>query len=99
MEQSIIHTDLVIPLDRKNVDTDTIIPKQFLKSVKHTGSNSNLLDEWRYKDVGEPGQDNNKRPPNSDFVLSQPRYKDASVLSARKNSGYDDLCEHIPWAL
>lgn len=99
MEQFTIHTGLVAPLDRENVDTDAIIPKQFLKSIKRTGFGPNLFDEWRYKDVGEPGQDNSKRPLNPDFVLNQPRYKGASVLLARKNFGCGSSREHAPWAL
>ncbi|MGM3412985.1 3-isopropylmalate dehydratase small subunit [Ralstonia holmesii] len=99
MEQFTIHTGLVAPLDRENVDTDAIIPKQFLKSIKRTGFGPNLFDEWRYKDAGEPGQDNSKRPLNPDFVLNQPRYKGASVLLARKNFGCGSSREHAPWAL
>lgn len=99
MEQFTIHTGLVAPLDRENVDTDAIIPKQFLKSIKRTGFGPNLFDEWRYKDVGEPGQDNSKRPLNPDFVLNQPRYQGASVLLARKNFGCGSSREHAPWAL
>ena len=78
---------LVAPLDRANVDTDAIIPKQFLKSIKRSGFGPNLFDEWRYLDHGEPGMDNSKRPLNPDFVLNQPRYKGASILLARKNFG------------
>lgn len=96
MEQFTIHTGLVVPLDRENVDTDAIIPKQFLKSIKRTGFGPNLFDEWRYKDVGEPGQDNSKRPLNPDFVLNQPRYQGASVLLARKNFGCGSSREHAP---
>jgi len=99
LEQFTIHTGLVAPLDRENVDTDAIIPKQFLKSIKRTGFGPNLFDEWRYKDVGEPGQDNSKRPLNPDFVLNQPRYKGASVLLVRKNFGCGSSREHAPWAL
>ncbi len=99
MEQFTIHTGLVAPLDRENVDTDAIIPKQCLKSIKRTGFGPNLFDEWCYKDVGEPGQDNSKRPLNPDFVLNQPRYKGASVLLARKNFGCGSSREHAPWAL
>lgn len=99
MEQFTIHTGLVAPLDRENVDTDAIIPKQFLKSIKRTGFGPNLFDEWRYKDIGEPGQDNSKRPLNPDFVLNQPRYQGASVLLARKNFGCGSSREHAPWAL
>ena len=90
---------LVAPLDRANVDTDAIIPKQFLKSIKRTGFGPNLFDEWRYLDHGEPGMDNSKRPLNPDFVLNQPRYQGASVLLARKNFGCGSSREHAPWAL
>ena len=93
------HTGLVAPLDRANVDTDQIIPKQFLKSIKRTGFGPNLFDEWRYLDVGEPGQDNAARPLNPDFVLNQPRYRGASVLLARENFGCGSSREHAPWAL
>lgn len=90
---------LVAPLDRANVDTDAIIPKQFLKSIKRTGFGPNLFDEWRYLDVGQPGQDNSQRPLNPDFVLNQPRYQGASVLLTRKNFGCGSSREHAPWAL
>ena len=90
---------LVAPLDRANVDTDAIIPKQFLKSIKRTGFGPNLFDEWRYLDQGEPGVDNSKLPLNPDFVLNQPRYQGASVLLARKNFGCGSSREHAPWAL
>jgi 3-isopropylmalate/(R)-2-methylmalate dehydratase small subunit len=90
---------LVAPMDRANVDTDAIIPKQFLKSIKRTGFGPNLFDEWRYLDHGEPGQDNSKRPLNPDFVLNQPRYQGASILLARKNFGCGSSREHAPWAL
>jgi 3-isopropylmalate/(R)-2-methylmalate dehydratase small subunit len=90
---------LVAPLDRANVDTDAIIPKQFLKSIKRTGFGPNLFDEWRYLDVGQPGFDNSKRPLNPDFVLNQPRYQGASVLLTRKNFGCGSSREHAPWAL
>lgn len=90
---------IVAPLDRSNVDTDAIIPKQFLKSIKRTGFGPNLFDEWRYLDHGEPGMDNSKRPLNPDFVLNQPRYKDAKILLARKNFGCGSSREHAPWAL
>ncbi|WP_263260937.1 3-isopropylmalate dehydratase small subunit [Pseudomonas sp. RIT-PI-S] len=93
------HTGLTAPLDRANVDTDQIIPKQFLKSIKRTGFGPNLFDEWRYLDVGEPYQDNSKRPLNMDFVLNQPRYQGASVLLARENFGCGSSREHAPWAL
>src|SRR5919205_716725 len=90
---------LVAPLDRANVDTDAIIPKQFLKSIKRTGFGPNLFDEWRYLDHGEPGMDNSRRPLNPDFVLNQPRYQGASILLARKNFGCGSSREHAPWAL
>ncbi|TEA70345.1 3-isopropylmalate dehydratase small subunit [Allopusillimonas ginsengisoli] len=93
------HTGLVAPLDRENVDTDLIIPKQFLKSIKRTGFGPNLFDELRYLDHGEPGMDNSKRPLNPDFVLNQPRYDGASILLARKNFGCGSSREHAPWAL
>jgi 3-isopropylmalate/(R)-2-methylmalate dehydratase small subunit len=94
-----IHTGLVAPMDRENVDTDAIIPKQFLKSIKRSGFGPNLFDEWRYLDHGEPGQDPASRRPNPEFVLNQPRYKGASVLLARKNFGCGSSREHAPWAL
>jgi 3-isopropylmalate/(R)-2-methylmalate dehydratase small subunit len=90
---------LVVPLDRANVDTDAIIPKQFLKSIKRTGFGPNLFDEWRYLDQGEPGADNSKRPLNPDFILNQARYQGASILLARKNFGCGSSREHAPWAL
>jgi 3-isopropylmalate/(R)-2-methylmalate dehydratase small subunit len=90
---------LVAPLDRANVDTDAIIPKQFLKSVKRTGFGVNLFDEWRYLDHGEPGMDNAKRTLNPTFVLNQPRYKGAQILLARDNFGCGSSREHAPWAL
>ena len=93
------HSGLVAPLDRANVDTDQIIPKQFLKSIKRTGFGQNLFDEWRYLDVGQPGQDCSQRPVNQDFVLNYPRYKGASVLLARENFGCGSSREHAPWAL
>jgi 3-isopropylmalate/(R)-2-methylmalate dehydratase small subunit len=99
MEKFIVHSGLVAPLDRENVDTDAIIPKQFLKSIKRTGFGPNAFDEWRYLDVGQPGQDNSKRPLNPDFVLNQPRYQDASILLTRKNFGCGSSREHAPWAL
>jgi 3-isopropylmalate/(R)-2-methylmalate dehydratase small subunit len=86
-------------MDRENVDTDAIIPKQFLKSIRKTGFGPNLFDAWRYLDPGEPGQDPASRKPNPDFVLNQPRYKGASVLLARKNFGCGSSREHAPWAL
>jgi 3-isopropylmalate/(R)-2-methylmalate dehydratase small subunit len=93
------HTGLVAPLDRANVDTDQIIPKQFLKSIKRTGFGPNLFDEWRYLDVGQPNQDCSQRPINKDFVLNFPRYQGASVLLARENFGCGSSREHAPWAL
>lgn len=90
---------LVAPLDRANVDTDAIIPKQFLKSIKRSGFGPNAFDEWRYLDQGEPGMDNSKRPLNKDFVLNQPRYQGASVLLTRENFGCGSSREHAPWAL
>jgi len=94
-----VHKGLVAPLDRENVDTDAIIPKQFLKSIQRSGFGPNLFDEWRYLDRGEPGQDPATRRPNPDFVLNQPRYKGASILIARKNFGCGSSREHAPWAL
>lgn len=94
-----IHEGLVLPLDRANVDTDFIIPKQFLKSIKRTGFGVNLFDEHRYLDKGEPDADNSGRPLNTDFVLNQPRYQGASVLLARENFGCGSSREHAPWAL
>lgn len=93
------HTGLVCPLDRANVDTDQIIPKQFLKSIKRTGFGPYLFDEWRYLDVGQPGQDCSTRPVNPDFVLNFPRYRGASILLARENFGCGSSREHAPWAL
>ena len=90
---------LVAPLDRANVDTDAIIPKQFLKSIKRTGFGPNLFDEWRYLDAGEPGKDNSGRPLNPDFILNQPRYAGAAILLTRKNFGCGSSREHAPWAL
>ena len=94
-----IHRGLVVPLDRANVDTDAIIPKQFLKSIKRSGFGPNLFDEWRYLDHGEPGMDHSKRPLNPDFSLNQMRFKGASILVARKNFGCGSSREHAPWAL
>ena len=99
MQKFNVHKGLVAPMDRENVDTDAIIPKQFLKSIRKTGFGVNLFDEWRYLDHGEPGQDPASRKPNPDFVLNQPRYKGASVLLARKNFGCGSSREHAPWAL
>ena len=96
---SVRHTGLVAPLDRANVDTDAIIPKQFLKSIKRSGFGPNLFDAWRYLDRGEPGMDNAKRPRNPDFVLNEPRYQGASILLARRNFGCGSSREHAPWAL
>ncbi len=99
MEKFTVHTGLVAPLDRENVDTDAIIPKQFLKSIKRTGFGPHLFDAWRYLDVGEPGMDLTKRRLNPEFILNQPRYKGASILLARKNFGCGSSREHAPWAL
>lgn len=92
-------TALVAPLDRANVDTDAIIPKQFLKSIQRSGFGPNAFDEWRYLDHGEPGMDNSKRPINPDFSLNQPRYQGAQILLTRKNFGCGSSREHAPWAL
>ena len=99
MEKFVTHTGLVAPLDRANVDTDAIIPKQFLKSIKRSGFGPNLFDAWRYLDQGEPGMDNSRRPLNPNFVLNQPRYRGASILLARENFGCGSSREHAPWAL
>ena len=100
MQKFTVHKGLVAPMDRENVDTDAIIPKQFLKSIKKTGFGPNLFDEWRYLDQpGQPGQPESSRKPNPDFVLNQPRYKGASVLIARQNFGCGSSREHAPWAL
>ena len=99
MQAFTLHTGLVAPMDRENVDTDAIIPKQFLKSIQRTGFGENLFDAWRYLDPGEPGQDPASRRPNPDFVLNQPRYAGASVLVARRNFGCGSSREHAPWAL
>jgi 3-isopropylmalate/(R)-2-methylmalate dehydratase small subunit len=99
MEAFKTSTGVVCPLDRANVDTDAIIPKQFLKSIKRTGFGPNLFDEWRYLDHGEPGMDNSRRPLNPDFVLNDPRYAGASILLARENFGCGSSREHAPWAL
>ncbi len=99
MEKFIVHQGLVAPMDRDNVDTDAIIPKQFLKSIRRSGFGPNLFDEWRYLDHGEPGQDQATRRPNPDFVLNQPRYAGASILLARDNFGCGSSREHAPWAL
>nr|WP_314857977.1 3-isopropylmalate dehydratase small subunit [uncultured Undibacterium sp.] len=99
MEKFTLLDGLVAPLDRANVDTDAIIPKQFLKSIQRTGFGPNLFDEWRYLDHGEPGMDNSSRPLNPDFVLNQMRYQGASILLTRKNFGCGSSREHAPWAL
>jgi len=99
MQAFTVHQGLVAPIDRENVDTDAIIPKQFLKSIRKTGFGPNLFDEWRYLDVGQPGQDPASRRPNPDFVLNQPRYAGASILLARKNFGCGSSREHAPWAI
>ena len=99
MQKFAVHMGLVAPMDRENVDTDAIIPKQFLKSIRKTGFGPNLFDAWRYLDAGFPGQDPATRRPNPDFVLNQPRYKGASILLARKNFGCGSSREHAPWAL
>jgi 3-isopropylmalate/(R)-2-methylmalate dehydratase small subunit len=99
MQKFNVHKGLVAPMDRENVDTDAIIPKQFLKSIRKTGFGPNLFDEWRYLDAGFPGQDPNSRKPNPDFVLNQSRYLGASILLARKNFGCGSSREHAPWAI
>ncbi|HEX5338218.1 MAG TPA: 3-isopropylmalate dehydratase small subunit [Gallionella sp.] len=99
MQKFTLLDGLVVPLDRANVDTDAIIPKQFLKSIKRSGFGPNAFDEWRYLDHGEPGMDNSKRPLNPDFVLNQPRYQGAQILLARENFGCGSSREHAPWAL
>jgi len=99
MQKFTVHKGLVAPMDRENVDTDAIIPKQFLKSIRKTGFGENLFDAWRYLDPGYPGQDPASRKPNADFVLNQPRYAGASILLARKNFGCGSSREHAPWAL
>jgi 3-isopropylmalate/(R)-2-methylmalate dehydratase small subunit len=99
MEKFIAHDGLAAPLDRANVDTDAILPKQFLKSIRRTGFGPNLFDAWRYLDIGEPDQDISGRPLNPDFVLNQPRYQGASILLARENFGCGSSREHAPWAL
>ena len=99
MEKFAVLTGLVAPLDRANVDTDQIIPKQFLKSIHRSGFGPNLFDAWRYRDPGEPGMDAAQRVPNPDFVLNQPRFRGASILLARKNFGCGSSREHAPWAL
>ncbi|WP_296444562.1 3-isopropylmalate dehydratase small subunit [Rhodoferax sp. UBA5149] len=99
MQKFTLLKGLVAPMDRENVDTDAIIPKQFLKSIRKTGFGQNLFDEWRYLDAGFPGQDPSSRKPNPDFVLNQPRYQGTSILLARKNFGCGSSREHAPWAL
>jgi len=99
MQKFTLLKGIVAPMDRANVDTDAIIPKQFLKSIRKTGFGPNLFDAWRYLDAGEPGQDPTSRKPNPDFVLNQPRYQGASVLLARKNFGCGSSREHAPWAI
>ncbi|CAN5355781.1 3-isopropylmalate dehydratase small subunit [soil metagenome] len=99
MKPITVHDGLVLPLDRANVDTDAIIPKQFLKSIRRTGFGPNLFDAWRYLDRGEPGMDNSVRPINPDFVLNFPRYAGASILMARRNFACGSSREHAPWAL
>ena len=99
MQKFTLLDGVVMPLDRANVDTDALIPKQFLKSIKRSGFGPNLFDEWRYLDHGEPGMDNSKRSLNKDFVLNQPRYQGAQILLARENFGCGSSREHAPWAL
>jgi len=99
MEKFNKHHGVVMPLDRHNVDTDAIIPKQFLKSIKRSGFGVNLFDEWRYHDHGEPGMDHSSREKNPDFVLNHPRYQDASILLGRHNFGCGSSREHAVWAL
>jgi 3-isopropylmalate/(R)-2-methylmalate dehydratase small subunit len=99
MQAFTLHDGLVVPMDRANVDTDQIIPKQFLKSIRRTGFGVNLFDEWRYLDLGAPGQDPAQRKPNPDFILNQPRYAGASVMLTRRNFGCGSSREHAPWAL
>jgi 3-isopropylmalate/(R)-2-methylmalate dehydratase small subunit len=99
MEKFTVLTGIVAPLDRANVDTDQVIPKQFLKSIKKTGYGENLFDAWRYMDHGEPGMDHSQRPRNPNFVLNDPRYREATILLARKNFGCGSSREHAPWAL
>jgi 3-isopropylmalate/(R)-2-methylmalate dehydratase small subunit len=99
MQAFTVHTGLVAPMDRDNVDTDAIIPKQFLKAITRSGFGPNLFDTWRYLDPGEPGRDPASRRPNPDFVLNQPRYQGASILLARQNFGCGSSREHAPWAL
>ena len=97
--QYILHSGIIMPLPRDNVDTDQIIPKQFLKSIKKSGFGPNLFDAWRYEDEGYPGQDNDYRPKNQDFVLNQDKYKDADILISQKNFGCGSSREHAVWSL
>ena len=99
MDKFVTLKSIAIPLDRSNIDTDAIIPKQFLKSIKRSGFGPNLFDEWRYLDHGEPGMDNSARPLNYDFVLNKPEYTNASILLVRENFGCGSSREHAPWAL
>lgn len=99
MQKFTIHQGIVAPLDRENVDTDAILPKQYLKLIRKTGFGSYLFDEWRYLDIGEPGKDPASRQPNPDFILNQPRYQNASILLTRQNFGCGSSREHAPWAL
>jgi 3-isopropylmalate/(R)-2-methylmalate dehydratase small subunit len=99
MQAFTTHRGVVAPLDRENVDTDLIIPKQFMKSIRRSGFGANLFDELRYLDHGEPGMDNSRRPVNPDFMLNQPRYQQASILLGRRNFGCGSSREHAPWAL
>ena len=99
MEKFVVHTGIVVPLDRPNVDTDAIIPKQYLKSIKRTGFGPTLFDDWRYNEPGEPGMDHSQRQVNADFVLNLPRYQGASVLLGRENFGCGSSREHAVWAL
>ena len=99
MKPFISYTGIVAPLDRANVDTDAIIPKQFLKSIKKTGFGPHLFDEWRYLDHGEPGMDITQRKKNPEFVLNQPRFEKATILIARENFGCGSSREHAPWAI
>lgn len=99
MEKFVRLEGLVAPIDRNNIDTDAIIPKQFLKSIKRSGFGPNAFDEWRYMDIGQPGEDCSNRPKNPNFVLNQPRYQGAQVLLTRQNFGCGSSREHAPWAL
>ena len=99
MDKFVTLKSLAIPLDRSNIDTDAIIPKQFLKSIKRSGFGPNLFDEWRYLDHGEPGMNNSARPLNYDFVLNKPEYTNANILLVRENFGCGSSREHAPWAL